>query len=339
VPNCTGKNCGDDGCGGSCGSCSGGETCQNGVCTTATCDWDPSWQQGSGANNWWVEYTITDGTVTAASLEIVGAGTITLARHFSKWAAPSSFFINTGTRVILHATSSLGQTAQTRLFEYLVDMQPQTNCTANQCVPNCTGHDCGDDGCGGSCGSCSTGETCDNGTCTNACRWNPSWQQGSGANNWWVEYTINTIGNDVTAASLEVVGRGTITLARHFSKWAASSPFRIDTGASVILHATKAPAPETLKAQTKTFRYLVDMQPSTDCAAGQCLPGCASRQCGNDGCGGSCGTCSDTEICSLSDGLCVPACGTCPAGTSCYDCSDVLACLAPAQVTPNCIPD
>ncbi len=34
VPNCAGKECGDDGCGGSCGDCdtAAGETCQNGVC-------------------------------------------------------------------------------------------------------------------------------------------------------------------------------------------------------------------------------------------------------------------------------------------------------------------
>ena len=43
VTSCTGKTCGDDGCGGSCGSCSGNQTCQGGTCTcvpeppTATC--------------------------------------------------------------------------------------------------------------------------------------------------------------------------------------------------------------------------------------------------------------------------------------------------------------
>jgi hypothetical protein len=34
VPNCTGKTCGDDGCGGSCGSCGAGQTCSpGGTCT------------------------------------------------------------------------------------------------------------------------------------------------------------------------------------------------------------------------------------------------------------------------------------------------------------------
>ena len=32
IPNCSGKQCGDDGCGGSCGSCPGGWVCQGGKC-------------------------------------------------------------------------------------------------------------------------------------------------------------------------------------------------------------------------------------------------------------------------------------------------------------------
>jgi hypothetical protein len=33
VPKCDGWECGDDGCGGTCGSCAGGEPCLNGACT------------------------------------------------------------------------------------------------------------------------------------------------------------------------------------------------------------------------------------------------------------------------------------------------------------------
>jgi len=35
TPSCSGKQCGDDGCGGSCGTCSYGETCTFGVCVTS----------------------------------------------------------------------------------------------------------------------------------------------------------------------------------------------------------------------------------------------------------------------------------------------------------------
>jgi len=38
VPDCTGKKCGDNGCGGSCGSCTGAvETCTNGICVPENC--------------------------------------------------------------------------------------------------------------------------------------------------------------------------------------------------------------------------------------------------------------------------------------------------------------
>lgn len=35
VPSCGGRECGDDGCGGRCGICSGGETCSEGVCVNS----------------------------------------------------------------------------------------------------------------------------------------------------------------------------------------------------------------------------------------------------------------------------------------------------------------
>ena len=36
-----------------------------------------------------------------------------------------------------------------------------------------------------------------------------------------------------------------------------------------------------------------------------CTPDCTGRECGDDGCGGSCGTCSGAEICNVT-GQCVP---------------------------------
>ncbi len=44
VPNCAGKECGDNGCGGICGTCSGGATCVNGKCQTT--GYDPSGTYG-----------------------------------------------------------------------------------------------------------------------------------------------------------------------------------------------------------------------------------------------------------------------------------------------------
>jgi hypothetical protein len=40
TPACDGAVCGDDGCGGSCGSCDGDQLCQDGVCEVPPCWWD-----------------------------------------------------------------------------------------------------------------------------------------------------------------------------------------------------------------------------------------------------------------------------------------------------------
>jgi hypothetical protein len=35
-----------------------------------------------------------------------------------------------------------------------------------------------------------------------------------------------------------------------------------------------------------------------------CVPNCSGRVCGDDGCGGSCGTCAANQVCRV-DGACV----------------------------------
>ena len=50
------------------------------------------------------------------------------------------------------------------------------------------------------------------------------------------------------------------------------------------------------------------------CQNGQCLctPKCQGKQCGDDGCGGSCGTCPSDQLCSAPSGQCQPRCHVCP---------------------------
>ena len=47
-PDCTGKVCGGDGCGGVCGACTGEDTCVDGQCAAPcnTCPPEESWYQG-----------------------------------------------------------------------------------------------------------------------------------------------------------------------------------------------------------------------------------------------------------------------------------------------------
>ena len=78
-------------------------------------------------------------------------------------------------------------------------------------------------------------------------------------------------------------------------------------------------------------------QPDGTCA---CVPACFDKDCGPDGCGGSCGACGNDQVCTTADQCCVPAtcaglgktcgawpdgcggtlaCGTCP---TCFACAD-----------------
>ncbi len=55
VPQCSGKECGDDGCGGTCGGCGYDETCNVGVCMSecgACTQTQCSWQMENCEANW-----------------------------------------------------------------------------------------------------------------------------------------------------------------------------------------------------------------------------------------------------------------------------------------------
>jgi hypothetical protein len=74
------------------------------------------------------------------------------------------------------------------------------------------------------------------------------------------------------------------------------------------------------------------------CTTGQCVPECSGKECGSDGCGGSCGKCFGDDVCDTgqcvsgsscnatcgSSGcecgqVCGKSCGSCPQGYSCVD--------------------
>jgi hypothetical protein len=209
-------------------------------CHACEATWNPSWKQGCSANEWWVEYNITDTAVASASLEVVGRGSVPLKLQWGKWVGSSSYRIVSGAQVILHAEKVGGGSARTQVFAYLIDKEPRTD----GCVADGSSGDIG--GSGDSAPAC----------------WAPSILQGSGANEWWVEYRI---GDTAASASLEVVGRSSVPLALQYGKWVGSSAFRIPKGTLVVLHAESAMAQ---KAVTVPFRYLVDKQPAlAPCAA------------------------------------------------------------------------
>jgi peptidoglycan/xylan/chitin deacetylase (PgdA/CDA1 family) len=123
---CDGGTCGGgQGCDG--GACDGGQTCDGGACDAGcVAAWNPVWQQVN-ANNWWIEYTVSRGTVTSVWLEVVGGGRANLSLQWGKWVGSAPSKISTGAPVVLHATDDLGHTAQTVAFGYLTTPAPSTD--------------------------------------------------------------------------------------------------------------------------------------------------------------------------------------------------------------------
>lgn len=64
-----------------------------------------------------------------------------------------------------------------------------------------------------------------------------------------------------------------------------------------------------------------------------CIPQCGGRQCGSDGCGGSCGACGNGTECS-TEGQCLCPGGTVPCGSAC--CASGQLCIGNACCQPSC---
>ena len=79
--------------------------------------------------------------------------------------------------------------------------------------------------------------------------------------------------------------------------------------------------PDTVTPDTATPDTVTPDTATPDTATPDvpCTPTCGLSECGDDGCGGVCGTCSDDKVCA--DGSCVvdntSPCGECPEGTVC----------------------
>lgn len=150
-PQCQDKECGDDGCGNSCGKCPSGKVCQNGKCV-ATCTPKTCLQLGKECGSW------SDGC----------GGTINCGQ------CSSGYFCNNGKCLCQPnctgkecGSDGCGGSCGICSGGYYCDSFGK--CKSN-CVPSCAGKECGSDGCGGSCGTCQIGYKCKNGKCEYVCQ-------------------------------------------------------------------------------------------------------------------------------------------------------------------------
>jgi len=164
VPNCEGKSCGSDGCGGQCGECAG--QCVEGVCHAGPgCEPTPDAKGCGGCgceecvckNDAWCCTNEWDGQCVDECINDCGGC------PFEEKP------VNCGDAACKPEES-----------ENCSNCPEDCGCAEGQkcyqkacCAPNCDGKVCGDDGCGGSCGTCKEGcpdlEECVEGKCEIGC--------------------------------------------------------------------------------------------------------------------------------------------------------------------------
>ena len=167
VADCEGKECGQNGCGGSCGECSAGTVCEVSSCipaATADCGAIPCQEDdlckegecvhqcdligpegccsGNTAYSCWLGELFSMDCDKASTLVDEGVGTpdMTYSDNLRCRMGPS------------------GTTCSTVLSNEGTVFCPW-------CEPNCAGKQCGSDLCGGQCGSCPAGSSCLDGKC------------------------------------------------------------------------------------------------------------------------------------------------------------------------------
>jgi len=140
VPDCTDRECGSNGCGGSCGSCYSPEVCNtsSGQCVTS-CTPDCSSKQ-CGDNG------------CSGSCGSCGSGYFCNSYYQCEKTCTSSC---SGKQC---GDDGCGGSCGTCTSGYSCDTYTY-QCKSN-CTPSCSGKQCGDDGCGGSCGTCPSPATC-----------------------------------------------------------------------------------------------------------------------------------------------------------------------------------
>ncbi len=147
TPSCSSKQCGSDGCGGSCGSCASGQSCDaGGQCVSSTpsctpaCSGKQCGSDGCGGS-----------CGSCASGQSCDAGGQCVSP--TPGCTPSCSGKQCGSDGCGGSCGSCASGQSCSASGQCVSSTPS-------CTPSCSGKQCGADGCGGSCGSCASGQSC-----------------------------------------------------------------------------------------------------------------------------------------------------------------------------------
>jgi hypothetical protein len=157
------------------------------------------------------------------------------------------------------------------------------------CTPDCAGKQCGDDGCGSLCGECPVGDTCVDGVCPGlyGCTAHPE----PGCPGCPCEECVCQLDAFCCDSSWDEICAGLC-----MNDCGQNCDVQAPCGNGVCGDAgeTCQTCPEDCGCTDPQV-----------CFAGTCCqPDCEGASCGDDGCGGICGSCPDSEWCQ--EGVCVP---------------------------------
>jgi len=175
-------------------------------------------------------------------------------------------------------------------------------CYKEDCCPlesNCIGRQCGSDECGGTCGICEAGSECVAGQCcTPNCGEKECGSDGC-------------LGNCGTCDTSHICSSGSCKYVAQCNNDTCDS----DSGEDCESCPADCPCPY-----------------GQECDDGICCtPYCGGKVCGDNGCGGTCGSCSAGKKCKSGTCVCAPncqgkecgsdgcggSCGSCPSGVDC----------------------
>ena len=370
-PDCDGKECGPDECGGTCGKCDGNATCKNNKCfygkpcgELILCAIDCVDLMGAEC----LFGCLEQGTPEAQN-EFFDLTQCVL------WQCGLNLSVDCMLNAMGGACSD----------EYAACQQCSPDCTGKTCGPNgcggscgtcqdgyycdnykckpdctgvCLGKECGDNGCGGSCGTCPADELCTDGICepicVPSCNGIQCGSDGCGGVCGVCPPGMFCNPNGKCQPAGPVCGDGQCEFG---GENCLSCPMDCGqcSGDCCEPHDTVGcQDPDVTKCVCGMDPYCCEAmwdgicadeaknQCNADCG---CVPTCANKECGSDGCGGFCGKCPPKYACIdfVCEPLCMPSClgkqcGSDGCGGSCGNCPQGFKCDAGACV-PYCVPD
>ena len=172
APNCAGRECGDDGCGGSCGVCPAGSACAGGQCAPGCGDGACSGLEtcGSCPGDCPCDADTVCHQDACCAPDCAGKVCGGDGCGGTCGACPAGTSCDQGTCApgCGDGLCAGAETCETCPSDCACP--GGSVCFAGECcTPSCGGKQCGKDTCGGSCGACPAGQTCGEGQCVAVC--------------------------------------------------------------------------------------------------------------------------------------------------------------------------